>query len=888
LLIDSVNGYGYDDQETHPAITLRAIELSNLKQYLTQNYNAQFIEGFESFVSGKRIRVWLTKGSTDEDAPICRATNHFHNPLKSWDRAGITSIFWPICPTWDVTSNSTRHSALTWATGYNSYNGPIIPRSNQQMGWDKAREYFYAALTSTTNADREANFVKTFQSVGQVMHLLQDMAVPAHVRNDFWNSHVWTGGANPYELYAKLNTIKITSLTKPQINSVMPAFTNPRQTDFWDTSDNSVSVPLQITNPALQSSAGLAEYTNANFVSEGTLFSNSTEFAYPSKNSTGEVVYDIPDPFNSGKTVKRPYYYKTQDWEVNYHLAGVNYTYFYDPQSNSTSPDKIIPPLDDYVHKDYADRLLPRAVGYSAGLLNYFFRGQMDIVVAGPNSFKIKNLTDEDMSGTGAVYMLLADDLSGTRYTFPLSFTDDAGNTVTDLTIPKQSTSSFIVTFSGTVPNPKEEGVYTLVFKGKLGNEEGAVAAKVIKPVKFNILQTGNKSFKIINYQNVDMTGALDAFKLFYYNKSSELKEITLAFVDSNGIPVPEITIAKQSTSSYRVLPAFPTKPEDMPKEKGTFLLQFTGKLGVKDVVAEQLITPHFIASTVSMTTGQADISEYDLQGNRIANLTESLPHATERDTYAWAVPNPINSDLVLFYDCRDCAGERNLYQLTKSTGHITLIANRTYHDAMWSKDGSTILHLENEASLKTLCPFSSVEEGSFSPDGIRLVAEGVLSELRSDVIVVDSGANRKVDMENYTMVPFDCNNLDLKYRERHPEYHPHRNKIVFYSDRDGKDDFDQPYPDNTTYAKYPWNIYVVEDIVGAPVNRLTTAPEGTDGYFDATWSPDGENLLMTGYLDPDGLSYIYIIPASGGTPRRVTQDGAAHSYPKWLRYLGE
>ena len=121
--------YGYEDKLTHPALTLKAIESSNLKMYLMQNYGNQFQDGFESFVNGQRIRTWLTSGSTAEDTPFCRPSNHFHNPLKSWDRAGISSILWPICPSWDITSYSTRHSALTWATGYAAYKGTFRVKS---------------------------------------------------------------------------------------------------------------------------------------------------------------------------------------------------------------------------------------------------------------------------------------------------------------------------------------------------------------------------------------------------------------------------------------------------------------------------------------------------------------------------------------------------------------------------------------------------------------------------------------------------------------------------------------------------------------------------------------------------------------------------------------
>lgn len=47
------------------------------------------------------------------------------------------------------------------------------------MGWSDARDYFYKALTATNNNDRETYFAKTFQAIGQVLHMLEDMSVPA-------------------------------------------------------------------------------------------------------------------------------------------------------------------------------------------------------------------------------------------------------------------------------------------------------------------------------------------------------------------------------------------------------------------------------------------------------------------------------------------------------------------------------------------------------------------------------------------------------------------------------------------------------------------------------------------------------------------------------------
>ncbi len=466
------SAFGYDDAVTHPSLTRKAISISNLDANLKQKLTTIFINGIVTKINGISIIDLLAQGSIDEDHPICRPSNHFQNPLLTWDRAGISTISWPLCPFWDLTSYSTRYSAITWATGFNNYNGPIIYRKNQEMGWNNARDYYYSALTSMQAGIREDFFTKTFQAVGQVMHMLQDMAVPAHVRNDFWNSHVWT--RNSYETYVKQpsQTSMISNLTRAKISSVTPRIT--RLTDFWDTTDYASSIPPQITNPSLQSSAGLAEYTNANFVSEGTLFSKSTAFMYPRKESTTTAVVEIPDPFNPGQTVRRHYYYKTQDWEANFYLAGVNYDYYYDPDISSFEPAAVFPPLDEKVHNDYAMQLLPRAVGYSAGLLDYFFRGTLGIRRI-PGGIKVKNTNAEDM----ASYT----DSSGSALGTIGVYYDDTRNLrkplgISTLTAPLTPGGELTIQFSEPSDNI-QKGRYIVVFRGKLGNEEGAVIGKI-------------------------------------------------------------------------------------------------------------------------------------------------------------------------------------------------------------------------------------------------------------------------------------------------------------------------------------------------------------------------------------------------------------------------
>jgi hypothetical protein len=177
--------YCFDDEQTHRKLTDIAVRNSDLNDYLKNILGVP--EGIEGNLNGNSMVKWLQTGSRDEDHPPCRASNHFHNPLLPWDQSYNTDApeyisFWchDVPPTWPLFSN------ITWATGLTSISQTTPgSRDRQVMGWDNARTYFYQALTSDKNADRENNFIKTFSAVGQVMHLIQDMAVPAYVRKDF-------------------------------------------------------------------------------------------------------------------------------------------------------------------------------------------------------------------------------------------------------------------------------------------------------------------------------------------------------------------------------------------------------------------------------------------------------------------------------------------------------------------------------------------------------------------------------------------------------------------------------------------------------------------------------------------------------------------------------
>ena len=472
LLCFAKSVYSYDDKKTHRDITEKAVDASSLGVYLKNNLGLQ--EGVSSLINNKTVTWWLREGAYLEDSPMCRASNHFHNPLLPWDQSYMSDEPWWIATYCGATGYSTKYSSVTWGTGYLSpaSSGTKTSISSQEWGWDDTRNYYYLALTSSANTDRETYFSTTFQALGQVLHLIEDGAQPAHVRNDF-RSHLtfigfesmiptqWFG--SQFEHYVKNHPELVTSE-----GVEIPSFT--RVTDFWDTDQYNGS------NPSTSLSFGIIEFTNANYFSDETIPNNNPTpehtFPYPQVNSTNT---QICEDYAPDSTDIRKYISRNVGNPCPSIVSGGNVDHFATPSllneesvitNNNISNLKLW--LDDNVHNTYAKELLPSAVGYSAGLLNYFFRGQMNMD-KDPNNgsqYVIKNESSEYMSGTFTLYY---DDTTDNRRYL----------TSWNKSINPNSTSDSV---SFTEPTDmKEKGKYILVFQGTLGNETGAVVGRVVE-----------------------------------------------------------------------------------------------------------------------------------------------------------------------------------------------------------------------------------------------------------------------------------------------------------------------------------------------------------------------------------------------------------------------
>jgi hypothetical protein len=402
-----VSGASAFKLETHEAVNIRAAAISILDTYLREELALTAGLG-ESFTrqSGDSWRAidWIRLGGRVEDlynesqwfGAAYRSKNHFHNPIvPAWADSGLRTL--SICPPFAISGESSPR----WAQD------PDQGQSGQ-ASWADARRFYLGALTRSAGADREDAWSRTFEILGQQMHLIADLAVPAHTRND-----IHCPVSDRFELWARKNSPKVDAILNMSFQSVDPGIFSINV----PVDDQMAKVPIARlmdtdqydgTNPTdtVRFAVGLAEYTNANFFSDHTVFDDhrlgDPSFRYP---SSASVVLGAEEDAHAN--VRRRYFLKTQDGDTGYRLAVPSALY-------ESLPDALRDQekaLDDKVLEDYATRLLPRAVTYSAALLDYFFRGKLEARI-GPDPqapqtllFAGKNASNEALSdGTLKVY----------------------------------------------------------------------------------------------------------------------------------------------------------------------------------------------------------------------------------------------------------------------------------------------------------------------------------------------------------------------------------------------------------------------------------------------------------------------------------------------------
>lgn len=355
---------------THREIGWRAVEVSTVDRILKDQFS--LLAGANRPLRGSdgqtlSLRDWVGFGCFNEDVPSYRALNHFHNPLRPWPNAGL-----------NVIGVSPGDASVYWQQDPTQGNGGV-------WSWPFARRRFFDFLTSADQQERDAALADVGRALGQMAHLIQDATSPPHTRND---PHLVHDG---YE--AGMEQLRVRQHgTFQSIVGLPPVTADPAI--FTATGDN--RAPARIARlidadlyggaaPAGNSTLlGNAEYTNGGYVSDDTIF---RDFALPRETALGAPFFDPPQ----GTPGARRYFPKVADGDSVSHFVAEGSLWERMQFAGQTIDGYI---LNMTTYQAEARFLVPRAVGYSAALIDRFF--QPEIEIAAPQQFVYARAPFED------------------------------------------------------------------------------------------------------------------------------------------------------------------------------------------------------------------------------------------------------------------------------------------------------------------------------------------------------------------------------------------------------------------------------------------------------------------------------------------------------------
>lgn len=459
MLCFSSKAYSYT-VPTHKELAGKTFELTRLNSdpELLKNLGLKPIAKGEEFLDHRgamlTIKELIEEGAQYEDR-IPWFLNHFYDPAND---VALVSYISDKSPDWIIDG-----------VGGHDY------------AYIKARDYYYKALTSAMEYERNDNWGLTFQSLGHIIHHIQDMSQPEHVRND---PHPPLPGSDWYEKWTEAQVIEngIDSMIVPYGNVT---FDTPRE--FWSGG---------------ATDGGIATFTNNNFVSKDSNFDmlnneivTHTDYILPVPNGInrseslesllGEQGRQLCEKLKNSPRLRVPadvtcdvdfvrttvidnyiQHVSDNNYASSYsvfdqYLTGFNKTIKRYRQSGGSYTVNRKFTLNEFNFRSANSFLLGRAVSYGAGLIDYFFRGDIELRLDPEgNGWIIVNNSNESLSGDFSLYY---DDKQDIRHEI-----EDAQQT---LNIPAGESSAAFNFTTPTFPKPNKTGKYILVFKGVMGEE---------------------------------------------------------------------------------------------------------------------------------------------------------------------------------------------------------------------------------------------------------------------------------------------------------------------------------------------------------------------------------------------------------------------------------
>lgn len=379
----------YLNQETHPAINSAALDyyetmimpddrpVSAVTSSDRLNYSLDGascygfawdrqdgIENFarKEFYRQKPLADWIVDGGFSADEPeYIMSLRHFYDP-KNQNKPWLTDLEFlrELGESYYGPSlGDPKMSARDWAFGLKK--DDIY---EQRYSFNNGKEYYRLALENTSRENYY--YGMAWRSVGETMHLMSDMTVPAHVRND---GHP---RADPYE--DATDALAVQKYSDFSLYQSSPGIMYRRT---WDRSQTLSGLMTDV-----------ATFTNGKFLSEDTIPTWKKDSSGNIVTANGFPEYSTPSVY--GATSKKGYLRYTVDGseirlaKENWFLSRWSKMKYVTTYQNSYQYYNI----DQYVVADQQSVLIPTAVRASASVLDSFlprFRATVDNIKKSPD-----------------------------------------------------------------------------------------------------------------------------------------------------------------------------------------------------------------------------------------------------------------------------------------------------------------------------------------------------------------------------------------------------------------------------------------------------------------------------------------------------------------------
>jgi hypothetical protein len=357
--------------------------------------------------------------------------------------------------------------------------------------------YFAKALIEQLEETRGHYLALTFLSLGHTAHLLEDMGVPPHTRNDFLFAHYRppASAGNPFESWVE-DQVKANGGQCPWSGSGPVVF--DRLAEYFD-ADVYVGDYLGDGETPPEGIWGLAECSNYQFLSLSTVFG-----------CTG-IKYQFPHPAKEHTVIQTETNKTYFDGYGVQHLARESYTHHmvssvgfaYDLVDSTNTTD------DAGVFEDYAGITIPRTIDYATGLINYFFRGRLNVKrgSADPNittELVITNTSNNSgipQALKGGTFEIYRDDVNEIRTQVPPGdITFIPAWTETRVLPNDGGTTELIARFA---PLAEEARNYVVVYKGQISELPDDPDPDDANAIAAGILRGGYEIFAWTDYPDI-------------------------------------------------------------------------------------------------------------------------------------------------------------------------------------------------------------------------------------------------------------------------------------------------------------------------------------------------------------------------------------------------